>query len=95
MVTLMRSLIRRLLALSAAAVALAVVGLISVSFAYADHTTRATEIQENGINLWYLALTITIIVTALVVFAAAVLVWERRDAAAKGASGTDATPHGD
>jgi len=89
MVAFARSCIRRFLTLAAALAALAISALMYTSYACADHTTRATEIQENGINPWIMGGTIAAIVVALVAFGAAVLVWEHRDSAAERSSAPD------
>lgn len=86
MVANLKSGIHRVVGLSvtlgAAAVICAVSSVAATPYAYAEHETRTSNLQESGIDLWIIGLTIGLAVVGLVLFAAVMLVWERRDAAA-------------
>lgn len=71
------SVIRRAMALALGIVALQ--GLQATT-AFADHTTRDQVISETGIDYVLVALVLVAGGVALVLFVAAVLWWERRDA---------------
>ncbi len=82
-------------------IGLGVAALISVAslvtttqYAYAGHETRTTDLQESGVELWIIGLTLGLVVIGLVLFAAGMLAWERRDAAAasSGSSSADRQP---
>jgi uncharacterized membrane protein YidH (DUF202 family) len=61
-------------------------GLSASGPALADHTTRTTEIQENGIDLYVMVGVIALIVAALIAFAVAILIWERNTASSDSGS---------
>jgi hypothetical protein len=90
----MRSGIHHLVGLS---VILGVAGVTSVvsfvattPYAYAEHETRTSTLQDSGTNLWIIGLTIGLAVVGLILFAAVMLAWERRDAAAGGSEASAA-----
>jgi len=70
------------IALGAAAV-ISVVSLIAATpHALAEHETRTINVQESGVDLWIVGLTLGLVVLGLILFAAVMLAWERRDGAA-------------
>jgi hypothetical protein len=79
---------QRLAALPAALLALA----LGAAPAAADHTTRDGVINEHGVDYVLVALVFGAALVALVVFAAAVLWWERRDAASEAEQAADSEP---
>ena len=82
----MRSGIRRVaglpITLGIAAVACVVSLVAATPRAFAEHETRTINVQESGIDLWIVGLTLGLVVLGLVLFAAVMLAWERRDGAA-------------
>lgn len=80
----MRSGIRRLVDLSiilgVAAVTFVTALVAATPYAYAEHETRTINLQESGVDLWIIGLTLGLVVLGLILFAAVMLVWERKDA---------------
>ena len=89
----MRIGIRRIVDLSiilgVAAVTFVTSLVTATPYAYAEHETRTINLQESGVDLWIIGLTLGLVVLGLILFAAVMLVWERRDAAAGGSGPTD------
>jgi len=90
----MRSVIHRFfgwfIAFGVAAV-ICVVSLVAATpYAYAGHETRAIDVQESGVDLWIIGFTLGLVVLGLILFAAVMLAWERRDTAAARSGGSAA-----
>ncbi len=80
----MRSGIRRVFGLSiglGVAAVFCVASLAATPYANAGHKTRAIDVQESGLNLWIIGLTLGLVVLGLILFAAMMLAWERRGSA--------------
>ena len=82
----MRSGIRRVAGLPIALGVAAVVSIVSLvaaaPYAFAEHETRTIKVQESGIDLWIVGLTLGLVVLGLILFAAVMLAWERSDGTA-------------
>jgi uncharacterized membrane protein YidH (DUF202 family) len=74
------------------AIAVVVVGVAGQSRVFAGHETRTTDIQETGLDMWIVGLSIGAAVVALVAFAIVMLIWEHRDEKAESHSSSGEGP---
>ena len=82
----MQSGIRRVAGLLIALGAAAVVSIVSLAatapYAFAEHETRTINVQESGVDLWIVGFTLGLVILGLILFAAVMLAWERKDGTA-------------